>query len=845
MSAEVNAEAGLRRRALRRPRASMPRFLIANALLLDALFLVGAVAVWPIYRSPAFLVLVVVALTLAHLIALAGIRWRWSGWWVALAAIAAYIVAGVPLAAPTSLTRPDSLLPSLLGVLTAPVTGWKDLLTLELPLGSYQTTLAPALLLFIAIPTAALSLAWRARRLWVLAAPLGLVLTVFGVLFGARTLSAPVIAGTAVPGLVEIVAGAAAVLTALVFTVWRTRDERHRALRAAEEASGVRAAARTGSALMGRTAIAAGMLVVAIAAGVTVAPWALAGQPREVLRAGIDPRIELAGQLSPLSQFRRFFSDEQFDTVLFTVDGAEGADRVRLATLSFFDGQVARVIDPEAGAADPTTAFVRVPSSLPAPDGTTPTVADVQVAAYEGIWVPTVGSVTSIAFDGGTGGDRGDGFFYNLDTRMGVALPEPGLQPGASYRQHGSIDTQRPAIADLTPARTTPQLDDALVPDSLTDWIAAQEAPDGGAGLQLLIDRLRARGLLSHALSVGAEAPPLWAADLGEYSFEPSRAGHSTDRIDRLFTALLERQNDVGGTDDTALVAAPGDDEQFAVAASMIADQLGFDSRIVLGARLAADPDGGLTACADGVCRGGDMTAWIEVQDASGLWVPIDVTPQHEVGMTPDVEQRRDPQNPTDVRQEIAEPVPPAEADPGDSGEREDDDTPAETDLSALWATLRIAGVVLLSLLVLVGPFLLIAVLKALRRRSRRDAPDVVGRFTGGWDEYVDTAVDHGYPAPGTHTRTELAAQYAGAEASDRGVMLARWADRSVFDAEPPSADESERFWRIVEEERARFAEEAGRWAGLRARLSLRSLLRSARTRPARRGPTGGRRERR
>ena len=841
----MSVAAGPQRRSRRRPPVSTARFLIVNALLLDALFLVGAVAVWPIHRDPAFLVLVVAALVIAHLIALAGIRWGWSGWWVALATIGAYIVAGVPLAAPAALSRPDSLLPSLRGVLTAPVTGWKDLLTLELPLGTYQSTLAPALLLFLGIPVAALSLAWRAHRLWVLAAPLGLLLTVFGVLFGARTLSAPVIAGAPVPGAVEVFTGTTAVLTALVFTVWRTRHERRRALRAAEAASGVRAMARTGSAMAGRTAIAAGMLAVAVVVGVAVGPWSVAGQPREVLRSGIDPRVELAAQLSPLSQYRAFFTDDQFDTVLFTVDGAAGADRVRLATLSFFDGQVARVIDPEAGSTDPATAFVRVPSALPAPDDTVPTVADVQIAAYEGIWVPTVGSVTAIDFDGGTGGDRADGFFYNADTRMGVSLPDPGLQPGTTYRQHGAVDVDPPAVTGLEPTRDAPRLDAALVPDSLTDWIRAQEAPAGGEGLQVLIERLRARGLLSHALTVDAEEPPLWTTGLGDYSFEPSRAGHSTDRIDRLFTALLERQNDVGGTDDAALVAAPGDDEQFAVAASLIADQLGFDSRIVLGARLTAGADAAaLPACVEGVCRGGDVAAWIEVQDASGVWVPIDVTPQHEIGMTPDLEQRRDPQNPTDVRQEIAEPVPPAEADPADSGEREEDDTTTETDLSALWATLRIGGIALLSVLVLVGPFLLVVMLKLLRRRSRREAPDVVGRFTGGWDEYVDTAVDHGYPAPGTHTRTELAAQYARAEGSDAGTVLARWADRSVFDAEPPDSEESERFWRIVEEERARFAAEAGWWARLRARLSLRSFLRSAKARTGRRTSTGGRRER-
>ncbi|MBD7956943.1 transglutaminase domain-containing protein [Microbacterium sp. Sa4CUA7] len=821
-------------------------FLIVNAALLDALFLVGAAAVWPIYRDTAFLVVVGAALVAAHLIAYAGLRRRWSGWWVTLAAIATYVVVGVPLASPSSLTQLDTLLPALRGVITAPVTGWKDLLTLELPLGSYQTTLAPALLLFLGIPTAALSLAWRATRLWVLSAPLGLALTAFGVLFGARSLSAPVIGGVRVSGALEVFVGAAAILLALMFTVWRTVHRRRRALRSAEVASGVRTTGRTGSAVAGRVGIASGMIVVALTAGAVVGPWAIAGQPRDVLRAGIDPRIELAGQLSPLSQYRQFFTDEQFDTVLFTVEGAAGADRVRLATLSFYDGQVARAIDPAAGVADQTTAFVRVPASLPSPPDTTPTTAGVDIGAYEGIWVPTVGTLTSITFDGG-GGDRADGFFYNAETRMGIALPEPGLVPGTTYRQQSAVAGEPPPLAELTPGRDTPQLPAAIVPESVTDWIAVQEAPTGGEGLQVLIDRLRARGFLSHALAVDTEQPAAWTTALGDYAFEPSRAGHSTDRIDRLFTALLDRQNEMGAVDDeAALVAGVGDDEQFAVAASMIADQLGFASRIVLGARLTDAGDAAaVPACIAGECRGANMSAWIEVQDASGLWVPVDVTPQHEVGMRPELDQRRDPQNPTEVRQEVAEPVLPAEANPADSGERDEDDTTTETDLSALWAALRVAGVSLLVLLVLVGPLLLIVLLKALRRRTRRGSPDPVDRFTGGWDEYVDTAVDHGYPAPRTQTRSELAAGYAGAAGDDRGALLAEWTDRSVFDVAEPSADDSERFWEIVDEERQRFAGEAGWWARVRARLSLRSFVRSRRTLSGRRAATRPRRDRR
>ena len=830
----------LRRRSARRSTRPSARFLVTAAVLLDILFLAGALAVWPVYRSSAYVIMVAAALVLAHLIAWFGMRLRWSGWWVALVAFGAYLVFGLPVAAPAMLGGVDQMLTGFVGIVTAPVTGWKDLLTLDLPLGSYRTTLAPAFLLFIGIPVAALSLAWRAQRLWILAPVLGLLLPAFGVLFGADELSDPVHwAGLTLPGPVETVVGAAAVLAALAFVVWRTLDERRRALRAAEAATGVRTTGRSGSAVAGRVAISAGMIIASLAVGAAVTPLALADQDREVLRDRIDPRLEIQQQLSPLSQYRAFFGDDQFDEVLFTVDAGAVADRVRLATLSFYDGQATRVADPAAPTGDDAATFTRVPSSLPAPDGTRSVSAGVSIGGYRGVWTPTVGSLTSISFTGATGAAIGDGFFYNASTRMGVSLGDPGLSTGVTYRQGGAVEVALPAVGDLVPARTSPQLDESIVPQSLVDWIREQQAPADGQGLSVLIERLRARGYLSHALTEADGA--LWRAALGDYAFESSRAGHSTDRIDTLFAALLQRQNEVGGEDDDQLVAAVGDDEQFAVAALMIADQLGFPARVVLGARLIDDGDeNAMPACADGVCRGANMTAWIEVQDASGVWVPIDVTPQHTVGMTPEDLQHRDPEVPTEVRDDHAEAVQPGEANPADSGERDEDAATDAADLTALWATLRIAGIGLLGALVLAGPFLLIVLVKGLRRRGRRDAPEAVDRVTGGWDEYVDTAVDLGLEPPSTRTRQELAVLYGG-EAPEGSVALATLADRAVFDAAPTSNGDSERFWQIVDEERARLASGRSRWGRLRARLSLRSLLRRAATQA--RAPRGTEKE--
>lgn len=826
----------VRRTAARSPLA----FLATQALLLDLVILAGAAAAWTIYRSVSFVVLVAVALVAAHAIAYAGLRWRWSGWWVALATLGAYFVLGLPVAAPGTLTSLPDALRGLAGVATAPVTGWKDLLTLELPLGSYQATLAPALLVFLATPVLALSLAWRSARLWTLAAPLALLPTVFGVAFGSTVLAPAWALGPAriAP---EVVVGAAALLAALGATVWRTIHERRRAVAAATAATGVRTTGSSTRSIAGRFALAGSMVVVAVVAGALVAPWALAGHGREVLRSGIDPRLELASALSPLSQYRGSFDDDSFDTVLFTVDAPDDADRVRLATLPFYDGQVARVIDPDAGPGDPRTAFVRVPSTLPAPEAAATGSALVTIGAHTGPWVPTVGAVTSMSFTGADATTLSDAFFYNRETRGAVELADPGLDAGVSYRQGAAYDPDAGSVASLEPARSAPALDEALVPESLTEWMDAQQVPSGGEGLSTLVERLRARGFLSHALTVDPAAPPAWASDLGDYAFQPSRAGHSTDRIATLFTDLLTRQNEVGGDDDASLVSGVGDDEQFAVAAMMIADQLGFDARIVLGARLDSD-DETLATCTDGSCTGGDLTAWIEVRGTGAEWVPLDVTPQHAVFPSPDIEQRQDPQIPTDVRGEQAESVLPAEANPSDGGERPDDDTAAGQDLTALWTALRIGGISILALVVLFGPFALIVLLKLLRRRGRRHAPDAVERFTGGWQEYVDTAIDHGYAAPRSQTRQELAAGFSPDDAA-AGAQLATWADRSVFDVAPPSEAENDAFWQIVDAERARFAGELGWWARLRARISLRSLLhRDAQARPRRRrdgGPAG------
>ncbi|SDQ04752.1 Transglutaminase-like superfamily protein [Microbacterium sp. cf332] len=804
-----------------------------QAALLDLVMVVGAFAAWPIYRDTAFVVLVLVALVAGNAVAAAGLRWRWNGWWLALATIAAYLVLGLPLASPGSLTSPAQAVVGLRGVATAPVTGWKDLLTLDLPLGSYQATLAPALLIFLSVPVLALTIAWRGGRWWPLAVVTALVPALFGIAFGDTATAPAVNLGPLSVGR-EAVVGVAVLVAALAAVVWRTVVERRRALATATAASGARASGRPLRGVAGRVATAVGMVAIAVVAASAVAPWALAGATRDVLRSEIDPRLELAAELSPLGQYRAVFADDRYEQTLFRVEAPAGIDRVRLATLPFYDGRAARVVDAAAASADARSSFSRVPSTLAAPAGSSSGSARFVVEEWNEVWMPTVGDVTSVNFEGGGAATLADGFYYNAETAAGVQLSDTGFAPGTAYRQATAFVSDGPALTGLEPARTGPTLGDDLVPESLVRWVDEHAAGKGGVALADLIDLLRARGFLSHALVIDPASPPLWAEALGDYAFQPSRAGHSTDRIEQLFAALLAREDEVGGDDDAALVAGVGDDEQFAVAAMMIADRLGFDARIVVGARLASD-DESLAACDAGVCTAGDLAAWVEVRGAGSDWVAVDVTPQHTAFPSPDTQQRQDPKNPTEVRQEQAEVVQPADADPSDGGRSPGDDTTGATDLTALWAALRVGGVSLLVLLLVIGPFALVVLVKLVRRRARRASPDPVERFTGGWQEFVDAAVDHGMPGPGAQTRHELVAAYGG---SPGAAELATLADRSVFDVRPPDEAEGERFWRIVDAERTRLDDGLSAWARLRAQISLRSLLRrSARAGAAQRLP--------
>jgi hypothetical protein len=216
---------------------------------------------------------------------------------------------------------------------------------------------------------------------------------------------------------------------------------------------------------------------------------------------------------------------------------------------------------------------------------------------------------------------------------------------------------------------------------------------------------------------------------------------------------------------------------------------------------------------------GSDVTAWIEVDTAEYGWVAIDPVPP----VRPIPEEK--PQDPNKVaRPESIVPPPPDKADPN-----LDQSTPDTSKDSAdgpnaallvLLQVLRIAAWVLAALAILLAPFIVVIAAKARRRRLRRNASTPLDRIRGGWDEFADAALDHGFETPSSATRSEV----AGTVGLLPARVLAAVTDRAVFAPGEADRREADRVWDAVGELRASLDDGLTRRRRLRALVSVRSF---------------------
>lgn len=450
----------------------------------DVVVLVGALAVAlipvvPVYGAAAAVPAIAGGLVLGAGVAVLGALRRWSAVTVVAGLVLAYLLCGGAFAAPSTtiagaLPTPDTLLSLVAGAATS----WKQVLTLQPPLGASANFLVVPFLLALVGSAVAAATTLRVRRpaRAALAAVVPLAVLVLAVLLGTRQTFAPVVAGVALG------------MALLGWASWRAGLFRAR-----------------------RVAAMSALVVLTAAGGLASAPVVVGDTPRFVLRDELVPPFDPSAYPSPLSGFRKLVKDK--DVELFTADGLPAGARVRLATMDRFDGVVWNVAGDGSAAA--SGEFRRVGETIEASAAGERARVRIEVRDLAGVWLPTVGQARAVQVEGAAGAD----LRYNDAT--GSAVLTSGLRPGLSYTLDVVIpeEPSDEVIGDAGAAHVVVPAVTA-VPDAVA-VTAASVARDAGTPVQIarsLQKALAEDGYFSHGLS-------------GDY---PSLSGHGADRLTSL-----------------------------------------------------------------------------------------------------------------------------------------------------------------------------------------------------------------------------------------------------------------------------------------------------------------------
>ncbi len=582
MSAVTGTRADARRAARRRDARREPLRLVGGTLVVWLLLAVGSVSWWPVYRDGSMVAAAVTAVVAGSAVALAGAALRLPALVVGVATAAAFAVTGVPAAVPSEAAGLLPTGPGLVDLAAGVALDWKRLVTISLPVGSYESLLVPFFVTLLVATVTAVSVATRASRPELASIP-ALVLFAAGVVVGPTRLDVSV---------------ASAVLLGGIALVWALTVRYVRRAAAVSRTVGARVPVWRSvlrPALVGTgTIVAAG--VVATGLGLVVPPAA----DRTVARSDVVKPFDPRDHVSPLSGFRAYEESGAADAPQLTVTGLPAGGFVRIATLDTYDGVVYRVGGDDGASASGT--FERVPTSVDVRgvSGTDVRV-DVRVDGYRGVWLPTVGDLRSVTFQGSDAGSERGAFFYNRTTSTGAVVS--GVGDRTRYQLDAVVPDQ-PTDAQLADARpgTASVPTPSGVPDAVRERVDATTADAGSDGAKLLaaVQDLKRTGYVSHG--VGDD--------------RASRSGHGADRIQELLTSPL----------------MIGDQEQYAVTAALMARELGFPARVVMGFTAGGDAGGDAAETAGGsggttTFRGSDVTARIEVDTAQYGWVMLDPNP--------------------------------------------------------------------------------------------------------------------------------------------------------------------------------------------------------------------------
>jgi len=774
---EARAEAA-RRREQRTRRAAERRANATTAtrrwvLDLAAAALLVAVPIagfWPTFGGPAYLPAAVGGALVGLAVAAFAARLRWGVLEQAGLVMLAYFLLGPALAVPqTTILGVIPTLESWIQLGAGIVTSWKQLLTTFAPVPASEQFLIVPFLLSLVAATLTAGFGLRLRH------------AAWALLPAAAYLATQIALGTSQPA-IPVVEGIVFAVVAVVWLALREAWAPSSAAVSLGSADGGADAARSGSAR--RALLGSGVIAIAVVAGVATSGFAAPASPRYVLRDVVIPPFDVREYPSPLQSFRSIVRDYPADT-LFTVTGLPEGARVRLAAMDAYSGTVYNVSDEGPGS---SSAFVPMRDTMsPTVEGTEASVR-VEIGELEGVWMPEVGSLTSVRFDGDRADDLRRSAHYNAETQTAVVTAA--LQEGDAY----DLDVVVPSVPSdkalegvgFAPVRLPKQQG---VPKEFAE-IASDAAADASTPIEqvrALQEMLSTEGFFSH----GLEGQPL------------SRAGHGAERI----TSLLGSEQMVG------------DDEQYAVAMALLARELGIPARVVLG--FYPDDDRADEPVFE--ANGENVHAWVEVAFDGVGWVPFDPTPpEDQVPSDQETKPRADP------KPQVLQPPPPQQEPVDLPPTIPDEREPEEGDDgigAIIWAIVSITAATLGILALLASPIIVIGALKAARRRKRRNAERAADRISGGWDELVDRAVDYGTPVRVGATRQEDAVLVRTTLEEPAVTTLADRADAQVFGPTEPTQQDVDEFWRQVEEIVGTMGSRTTFWRRVRARLSLRSLL--------------------
>ncbi|WP_425839638.1 transglutaminase-like domain-containing protein [Microbacterium sp. PA5] len=738
-----------------------------------ALLAVAVIGFGPTFDGPQYLVAGFGAIVVGLAIAWLGQWRRWGVLPVAGVTLAVYFLLGGALALPhTAFLGVIPTIETWRQLALGTVTSFKTLLTTVPPVAASDGHLIVPFLLTLVAAVLAGSLALRVRpAAWALLP--ALALTALQILLGASQPAAPLVQG---------------LVFAAIAVVWLALRQTWDADSAAQRIDNP--AATPSRPLRARRLIAGGA-VLAIAAGVGIGTAAFATPPaqRYILRDFVVPPFDIHQYPSPLQSWRGIIRDDA-DSTLFTVGGLPDEARVRLATMDAYNGIVYNVSDDGAGS---SSAFTPVRSNMsPTATGTETTVR-IDIADYRGVWLPDVGAVTEIAFDGDRAGELRRSAHFNDATGTGIVTA--GLTGGDAYTLQTRVSEvpSDSALADAQFAPLTMPKQEG-VPESLSK-LAAENLGDAETPIErvrALQDWLSTDGYFSHGLADDVYSP----------------SGHGAARISMLF-----------GNEQMI-----GDDEQYAVAMALLARQLGIPARVVMGWYPDEDEaDAGVFTA-----TGDNLHAWVEVAFDGFGWVPFDPTPDED--NEPNDQNTKPQANP---KPQVLQPPPPAQ-EPADlpptiADDREQDDD-KEPGVDWLGPILLYGGIGLGLAALMMAPFIVLGLIKGARRARRRAAERTADRISGGWDELVDNAVDLRTPVVPGATRAESAQIVVTRFDEPRVATLATWADADVYGPGDPSPEEVDAFWAQVDELVGGMRQQTPWWRRLGARLSLRSLRRGRRS---------------